>query len=173
MDLGNKARELRVLRHLSQDELARRSGLSRITINRIEKGHINPTATTIEQLAKGLGVYPGTLFEPTIPLGASQLGPKWDIYRFSGEQHVTKEQLAEHGIEVNNSELRVLNQRIDLHKRPALGPVAVGTVKKKDEPVDDERVSTLLAYVLASGMLTEEETEAVRENLERKLVSHE
>jgi hypothetical protein len=43
-------------------------------------------------------------------------------------------------------------------------------VAKESEPVDHERVKTMLVYVLASGMLTPEETEAVREAVHDELV---
>jgi hypothetical protein len=44
-------------------------------------------------------------------------------------------------------------------------------VRKEGEPVDRERVKTLLAYVLASNMLTEAERGAVRETIEQELAA--
>ncbi|NMM99990.1 transcriptional regulator [Bifidobacterium sp. DSM 109958] len=40
---------------LTQDQLAERSGISRITIGRIEQAHINPSFRTLEALARGMG----------------------------------------------------------------------------------------------------------------------
>ncbi|WP_044091243.1 helix-turn-helix domain-containing protein [Bifidobacterium gallicum] len=41
--------------HLSQEELAKRSGVSRATVNRIERGRIMPLLNTLEKLAKAMG----------------------------------------------------------------------------------------------------------------------
>lgn len=40
---------------LTQDELANKSTISRITINRIEKGRISPSFRTLEALAQAMG----------------------------------------------------------------------------------------------------------------------
>ncbi|NEG54589.1 helix-turn-helix transcriptional regulator [Bifidobacterium platyrrhinorum] len=40
---------------LTQEQLAERSGVSRITIARIEKAHINPSFKSLEALAHGMG----------------------------------------------------------------------------------------------------------------------
>jgi|SRR5919112_2448265 transcriptional regulator with XRE-family HTH domain len=63
MDLGHRVRDLRNARHLSQIELAARAGVARNTLNRIENGHLMPTAPIIEHLAQALDVAPGALFE--------------------------------------------------------------------------------------------------------------
>jgi transcriptional regulator with XRE-family HTH domain len=68
MDLGHRVRDLRNARHLSQVELASRAGVARNTLNRIENGHLMPTAPVIEHLAEALGVAPGALFEEPVPL---------------------------------------------------------------------------------------------------------
>src|SRR5918993_2729560 len=68
MDLGHRVRDLRNARHLSQVELAARAGVARNTLNRIENGHLMPTAPVIEHLAEALNVAPGTLFEEPDPL---------------------------------------------------------------------------------------------------------
>ena len=53
---GARLRRLRRERNLSQEELARRSGISRGTIARIELGEQSPRYETIVALAKGLQV---------------------------------------------------------------------------------------------------------------------
>jgi transcriptional regulator with XRE-family HTH domain len=63
MGIGRRIRELREERDLSGTELARRSGLTRNSVSRIELGHHMPSAATIEKLARGLDVDPGELFE--------------------------------------------------------------------------------------------------------------
>ena len=102
---------------------------------------------------------------------ASQEGAGRTVYRFGDGPEVTAEALREHGIEVNNSEIILLNQYIHLHKHPPKGIHATGYVRKEGEPVDRERVKTLLAYVLASNMLTEAERGAVRETIEQELAA--
>jgi transcriptional regulator with XRE-family HTH domain len=73
MDLGRRVRDLRNARHLSQVELAARAGVARNTLNRIENGHLMPTAPIIEHLAEALDVVPGALFEePVLPLAEPQ-----------------------------------------------------------------------------------------------------
>ena len=180
MSIGPRVRERRKAQRLSQEQLASQAGLTWSAIQRLEAGQVtDPHYSTLSSIAHVLGTTvaelvgeekPAVLLDE-LPLGATRLGPKHTVYKFSEEPHVTKEQLAERGIEVNDSELRVLNQYIDLHERPASGPVAVGYVRKEDEPVDSERVKTLLAYVLASDMLTKEATAAVRESLEKELAT--
>jgi transcriptional regulator with XRE-family HTH domain len=72
MDLGHRVRDLRNARHLSQIELAARAGVARNTLNRIENGHLMPTAPVIEHLAEALGVAPGTLFEEPALAGKAE-----------------------------------------------------------------------------------------------------
>jgi transcriptional regulator with XRE-family HTH domain len=77
MDLGYRVRDLRNARHLSQVELAARAGVARNTLNRIENGHLMPTAPVIEHLAEALDVTPGALFEEPVPLAkAPSQGPR-------------------------------------------------------------------------------------------------
>jgi transcriptional regulator with XRE-family HTH domain len=54
-----KLKELRLKKFLSQAELAKESGISEGTINRLEKGNTHePNFKTIRDLAKALGVDP-------------------------------------------------------------------------------------------------------------------
>jgi transcriptional regulator with XRE-family HTH domain len=59
-----KLRRLRQQRFLSQAELARRAGLHKLTIGRLEAGKTAPYARTIRQLASVLGVPPEQLASP-------------------------------------------------------------------------------------------------------------
>ena len=54
--LGERLRRLRTARGRSQAELAKRAGIARISVARIEAGHQSPRYETLEKLAKGLGV---------------------------------------------------------------------------------------------------------------------
>jgi excisionase family DNA binding protein len=80
-----------------------------------------------------------------------------------------REQLRERDIEINNSEALVLAQYIETHENPPPGIVVYGHVAKEGEPVDHERVLMLLSFVLATGMLSPEQTEAVGETLREEL----
>ena len=40
---------------LTQEQLAERSGVSRVTINRIERGKLNPSMKTLSRLARAMG----------------------------------------------------------------------------------------------------------------------
>ena len=54
--LGERLRRLRTAQGLSQAELAKRAGIARISVARIEAGHQSPRYETLEKLTKGLGV---------------------------------------------------------------------------------------------------------------------
>lgn len=59
--LGAAVRQLRQARGLSQEKVARRSGLHLTWINRVENGHTNPTWGSIKRLAAALAVTLGEL----------------------------------------------------------------------------------------------------------------
>jgi transcriptional regulator with XRE-family HTH domain len=60
---GRRLRDLREQRDLSQDALARLTGINRTSIWTCEHGGSNPKLTTIERLARGLAVPPRKLIE--------------------------------------------------------------------------------------------------------------
>ena len=49
---------------LTQAELAKRSGVAEVTINRIENGRHEPRFSTVRKLAGALGVEPAELMAP-------------------------------------------------------------------------------------------------------------
>ncbi len=53
---GKHLRKLRLEKLLSQEELNFRTELSKNMVGMIERGEVNPTLTTIDALAKGLGI---------------------------------------------------------------------------------------------------------------------
>lgn len=55
---------LRERKALTQDDLAARSGVSRITIARLETDAAEPRPSTTQKLARALGVEPEDLMEP-------------------------------------------------------------------------------------------------------------
>lgn len=54
LKLGDKIRKSRQLNKMTQLELAKKSGLDKQTIHRIEKGEINMTINTLFKIAKCL-----------------------------------------------------------------------------------------------------------------------
>jgi len=60
---GEKVRELRIKRGLSQEQLAESSGLHRTYISSLELGKRNVSLVNIHALAKALGVSPDKLLK--------------------------------------------------------------------------------------------------------------
>ena len=61
---GERLRELRTERNLSQERLAELSGLDRNYIGQIERAERNVALVNIVRIAKALEVEPGDLFVP-------------------------------------------------------------------------------------------------------------
>ena len=62
--MENRIRELRKAMGMSQEELARRCGVTRQTINAIENNKYDPTLALAFHLAKTLGTTVDALFTP-------------------------------------------------------------------------------------------------------------
>jgi len=60
---GDKVRELRRAKGLSQEELAFRAGVHRNYLGGIERGERNPALDNIAAIAKALGVNPSELLQ--------------------------------------------------------------------------------------------------------------
>ena len=56
MIIGDRLREIREMKNLSQKEVERRSGLLRSYLSRVENGHTVPTIETLEKMARALEV---------------------------------------------------------------------------------------------------------------------
>lgn len=54
--LGDRLRQLRQARRLTQEQLAERAGLSNKFVGEVERGKGNPTLTTLAALSEALGV---------------------------------------------------------------------------------------------------------------------
>jgi DNA-binding XRE family transcriptional regulator len=61
--LAKNVRHWRIAAGLTQTAVAKRSGMNRSYLSRLESGRKNPTLATLERLAKALKVTPGTFFE--------------------------------------------------------------------------------------------------------------
>jgi XRE family transcriptional regulator, regulator of sulfur utilization len=54
--IGMKLKKLRTAKKFSRYELAKRAGISRVYVAKLERGGSNPSVGIIERLAKALGV---------------------------------------------------------------------------------------------------------------------
>ncbi len=61
--IGDKVRETRKRKLLTQQELADRAGIGVNTVIRIERNQVDPQGRTIRKLADALGVAPSELLE--------------------------------------------------------------------------------------------------------------
>jgi len=82
--IGDRLREMREERKLSQGDIERRTGLLRCYISRVENGHTVPAIETLEKLARALDIPMYQLFydggEPPTPLTLPALNhgsPMW------------------------------------------------------------------------------------------------
>jgi transcriptional regulator with XRE-family HTH domain len=70
LPLGRTIRLWRIERRLSQEELARKSGIARPNLSMIEQGARDCTVGTLRRVAQALGVRPGMLADGIAPGGA-------------------------------------------------------------------------------------------------------
>ena len=63
LQIGDKVRETRKRKLLTQDQLADKAGVGVNTIIRIERNQVEPHSRTIRKLAAALGVSPADLIE--------------------------------------------------------------------------------------------------------------
>lgn len=82
MDIGGRIREARKARGMTQEELARRAGMSLKGMGDIERGAVpDPHYTSLSKIAEGLGVPIGELLGELAPLGEApqeEAGPPAD-----------------------------------------------------------------------------------------------
>lgn len=65
MEIGEKLRELRIQRGLTQEELGDRCELSKGFISQVERGQVSPSVTTLFDLIECLGSSPSEFFKET------------------------------------------------------------------------------------------------------------
>src|ERR1700726_3352806 len=79
MLIGNRLKELRESKQLSQGDIDKRTGLLRCYISRVENGHTVPAIDTLEKMARALEVPMYRLFhDGEVAAGLSKLKPPKD-----------------------------------------------------------------------------------------------
>src|SRR3982074_3449742 len=79
MVIGNRLKELRESKQLSQGDIEKRSGLLRCYLSRVENGHTVPSVETLEKMARALEVPMYRLFhDGEVPASLSKLRPPKD-----------------------------------------------------------------------------------------------
>src|ERR1700704_6897790 len=74
MLIGNRLKELRESKQLSQGDVEKRTGLLRCYISRVENGHTVPAVETLEKMARALEVPMYRLFyDGEVPTGLSKM----------------------------------------------------------------------------------------------------
>jgi transcriptional regulator with XRE-family HTH domain len=83
MLIGNRLKNLRESKELSQGDIEKRSGLLRCYISRVENGHTVPAVSTLEKMARALEVPMYRLFhDGEVPASLSKLKPPKDDDEF-------------------------------------------------------------------------------------------
>lgn len=90
MVIGERLRELREQKKLSQGDVEHRTGLLRCYISRVENGHTVPAVQTLEKLARAFEVPMYKLFydgeePPTVPTITTRKLSKEDSWGSSGK----------------------------------------------------------------------------------------
>src|SRR5258708_14670239 len=76
MVIGNRLKELRESKQLSQGDIEKRSGLLRCYLSSVENGHTVPSVEPLEKIARALEVPMYRLFHAgEVPLGLSKIKP--------------------------------------------------------------------------------------------------
>ena len=87
LKLGERVRQLRQQREWTLEEAARRAGLARSTLSKIENEQMSPTYDAVQKLAHGLGIDVPQLFTP--PVNDKITGRRAITRVGEGREHVT------------------------------------------------------------------------------------
>lgn len=71
-ELGMRIRQLRAEKHMSQEELAFKAGISAAHLGQIERATKNPTVDTVVKISSALGVSVSSLFSGNISEAPAQ-----------------------------------------------------------------------------------------------------
>ncbi|MEL7089490.1 MAG: XRE family transcriptional regulator, partial [Planctomycetota bacterium] len=87
LDLGARVRDLRKAQNWTLEQAAKRAGLARSTLSKIENGQMSPTYDALKKLAEGLQISVPQLFTP--PSEAEINGRMVTTRAEEGEAHAT------------------------------------------------------------------------------------
>ncbi|MEL6476788.1 MAG: XRE family transcriptional regulator [Pseudomonadota bacterium] len=87
LKLGERVRQLRQQREWTLEEAARRAGLARSTLSKIENEQMSPTYDAVQKLAHGLGIDVPQLFTP--PVSDKITGRRAITRTGEGREHIT------------------------------------------------------------------------------------
>ncbi len=87
LKLGERVREIRKARNWTLEEAAKRAGLARSTLSKIENEQMSPTFDAVQKLARGLGISVPQLFTPSS--GDRALARRSITRKGQGEPHPT------------------------------------------------------------------------------------
>ena len=73
MEIGQKLRELREQKHLSQGDIGKKAGLLQCFVSRVERGRTIPNVETLEKFASELGIPLYRLFTAGEPISVPKL----------------------------------------------------------------------------------------------------
>ena len=93
MDIGQRLRELREAKDLSQGDIEAKTGLLRVYLSRVENGHTVPAIETLEKLARAFDIPLYALFfeRRTAPVVRNvESGPEDWATRGKGSREFTK-----------------------------------------------------------------------------------
>jgi transcriptional regulator with XRE-family HTH domain len=112
MVIGDRLRELREGKQLSQGDIEKRTGLLRCYISRVENGHTVPAIETLEKLARGLEVPLYQLFHdgnapPQLPSLAKRTAAEV-VWGSSGKQTVYFRNLIKYLQKTNEADRKLL-----------------------------------------------------------------
>ena len=81
MDLGQRIKEYRESMGMSQNELAKKSGLAQSSLSYLESGEKSPSVETLECICKGLGIPLSDLISPETRIFQSSFSKRLRIER--------------------------------------------------------------------------------------------
>src|ERR1700722_14193915 len=85
MVIGDRLREIREARNLSQGDIEKRTGLLRCYLSRVENGHTVPSIKTLEKIARAMEMHLyQVLYEghdlPPSPVTKHSVGGEWGTF---------------------------------------------------------------------------------------------
>ena len=111
MEIGDKLRELRIAKNLSQGDIEKRTGLFRCYTSRVENGYTVPSIGTLEKYASALEVPLYRFFTDEVSVKAPklpQLEEDSSLWGTSSKEHGAFRTLAKALSRMNDQQRRLL-----------------------------------------------------------------